>query len=371
MKQIYLDANGSSIPLNAVKNKVLESLESIGNPSSFHFHGRKSRQLLDEARNQVALSLRVSVKSVIFTSGASESNRLFLDAVVKRTESSQKHIAILASIFEHPSLIKPLLALKHHPLISVEFIKANKNGQLAYEEINFQNYDVVVCTSAHNETGIMPDLNHVAKNIRSDAIFMSDISQSLARDENIPTRADVLVCSAQKIGGLAGCGAIILHNNASSLEPPYLGGGQEKGFRPGTEALCLITGFGEACAHIRQTQEAYKQIELLRNYFEEKIQEKIPCTIVGKDLKRLCNTSAITFMHENPESLRIKMDLAGLSVGFGSACSGLAPEGSFSLSNMDFCLEEQKKTVRFSFDHTITKDDINEALIRLQNIIAQ
>src|SRR6266536_237592 len=181
MEKIYLDANAAMPPIKAVQEKIREILGLYGNPSSFHSHGREMRTFLDEARLNIALALGVDQKEVIFTSGASEANRLFVDSL--KLWSLGKKIKVVMSPLEHPSLLKPMLALKDN--FYLDILNLGNNGKI------------------------------------------KDISQVL--------EADIMSISAQKMGGFARAGALILRNQASFLPAPWVGGSQEKGFRPGTE----------------------------------------------------------------------------------------------------------------------------------------
>lgn len=362
MKRIYLDANGSSPALATAKAKISSSLDLLGNPSSSHEHGRVMRALIDEARMHVAQAVGAHEKQVIFTSGASEANRLFVDALVQHART--KKLVVAMSPFEHPSLLKPILREHERGSFELRMLHVDTLGRI--QPIHDpQSIDVLIACSAHNETGILLDLDELGEHLRKDALVMSDISQSFARISVPSSRVDILTCSAQKIGGFAGAGAMIVRNHGLCLTPPWLGGGQERGFRPGTESSLLIVGFGKAAACVKQERAAFSHHSELKNYFEQTLKHHAPIRILGEKLMRLPNTSAICFVDEDPDALRIACDLAGLSVGFGAACSGLAPEGSFALKHLGLSLREEKATVRFSFPSSITKDDIDETLERL------
>jgi cysteine desulfurase len=361
VKRYYLDANGSTPALKEAQEKVAQSLKLCGNPSSFHEHGRLMRALLDEARFHVAKAVSAKEKELIFTSGASESNRLFVDAIIKKF--ANKKPKILCSPYEHPSLLKPLLLAHDRDLIELFIIKLEQ-GRLVLE--NLEKFDVIICCQAHNETGIIPDFNF--NNLDPKTILMSDISQGFCRLDSPDERIDVLTFSAQKMGGFAGSGGIIFRGNAKSLESPWAGGGQEKGLRPGTEAWLLILAFLEASKYILRERKLNQDLKAIRDFFETKLKAQNNIKIIGEDLKRLPNTSAVVFVGADPDALRIGCDLAGLSVGFGSACSGLAPEGSFALKRLNLSLEEEKTTVRFSFCTNTSLEDIEEILKRLDFI---
>lgn len=358
MKRYYLDANGSAPPIVEAKEKVIEAIKLCGNPSSFHEHGRALRVMLDDARLLVAQAIGAKSRELIFTSGASESNRLFVDALVKKF--SPKKPAVLASPFEHPSLLKPLLNAHDLGLIELSIMEV-ATGKLVLK--NLETFDVIISCQAHNETGIVPE-NSWDK-VKAETIIMSDISQGFSRLGAPEPRIDILSFSAQKMGGFAGCGGLILRGNAKNFSAPWLGGGQERGMRPGTESSVLILACAEAARLIERERALNQKLKAVRDFFEGELKKDFEVKIIGEDLERLPNTTAVTFLGADADALRIGCDMAGLSVGFGSACSGLAPEGSFALKRLGLSLEEEKTTVRFSLCTDTSIEDMKEVLKRL------
>lgn len=367
MNRIYLDTNGSYPAISEAQKKVVQLLPLLGNPSSFHEHGRTLRALIDDARDLVAYSVNARARDLVFTSGASEANRLFVDALILKSQCEQRPLHVVISPFEHPSLLKPVLQAHDEGFFQVQVIDIDAKGHLLFDAA-IKTADIVMCCQAHNETGILPNLDELLSHISPQTLVMSDISQGYARLNPPPGRIDVLSFSAQKMGGFAGIGALVLRGVAKSLTPPWPGGGQERGFRPGTESTLLIAAFGEAARHIQETRRLNQELGAVRDYFEGLLSQ-IECQILGAHSQRLPNTSAVCFKNQNADALRIACDLAGLSVGFGAACSGLAPEGSFALKRLGLNPEEEKTTVRFSLAPGITTIDIDEVFFRLKNTI--
>lgn len=367
MDRIYLDSNGSYPVISEAKEKVVQLVPLLGNPSSFHEHGRTLRALIDDARDLIALSVNARPKDLIFTSGASEANRLFIDALILKSRQEHKPLNVVISPFEHPSLLKPALRAHDEGFFHLHVLSLDANGQLIFDNV-IKSADVVMCCQAHNETGILLNLDELLGLVSPKTLVMSDISQGCARLIPPPERIDVLSFSAQKMGGFAGLGGLVLRGHAKNLTPPWLGGGQERGFRPGTESTLLIAAFGEAARHIEETRRLNRELGPVRDYFE-RLLGQLNCRIIADTLPRLPNTSAICFTGQNPDALRIACDLAGLSVGFGAACSGLAPEGSFALKRLGLSLEDEKTTVRFSLAPGITTSDMDEVFLRLKKTI--
>lgn len=365
MKRIYLDANGASPALDHAKNKIIETINMFGNPSSSHEHGRVLRAMIDEARRHVAQAINVHEKDFFFTSGASESNRLFVDALKEMAKGLSAPFKVLMSPFEHSSLLKPVIEASGQGLFALKILELDDEGSLRIDAEEIKNADVLIVCQAHNETGILPDIEAILRECKTSTLVMSDISQGFARLDPESVRIDVMTCSAQKMGGFPGVGGIVFRGQGKKLKPPWQGGGQERGFRPGTESSLLIFAFGEAALYVESLRKQHRELGSLRDYFEEHLAAIAEIKIIGKNLKRLPNTSAVCFLHENPDALRIACDRAGLSVGFGAACSGLAPEGSFALKALGLNLAQEKATVRFSLPVTTTIGDIDETLERL------
>jgi cysteine desulfurase len=368
MSRIYLDANASSVPLSEVVHKVGKLLSLYGNASSFHEHGRAMRAHLDTARAQVAQALKAKAKELIFTSGASEANRLFIDALVLFAKQQARKIRVVMSPFEHPSLLKPALLAHEEGYFDIVILASDSSGNISYEQEVLKSCEVLICCQAHNETGIILPLDQLISQVSDQTIIMSDVSQGLARLDPVAQRVDVMTFSAQKIGAFSGAGGIVLRNEARKLSAPWAGGGQEGGFRPGTEASLLLIAMGEAASSCERERKAHDELINLRDYLEKNMSLETN-KIIGLNQNRLANTSAISFTSfKDPDALRISCDMAGLSVGFGSACSGLAPTGSFALNHMGFSLHEQKTCVRFSLGPKTTEEEVKEAVRRMKNI---
>lgn len=369
MRTIYLDANGTCPALPRAQKKLKEVMGLFGNPSSFHQQGRLMRSHLDEARSLIAMAMGVNDKEVIFTSGASEANRLFIDALAQKAERGRRPLKVLMSPFEHPSLHKPVLCMMDRGLFSVDILEVEPTGALKIHRSQIEEADVIIMCAAHNETGLVPDLSEVKAWARLDTMLMSDISQGFQRLPKPDDRLDVMTFSAQKMGGFPGVGGLVLRGNGRRLSTPWTGGGQEMGYRPGTECSHLIIACGEAARQVTSLRKAQEDMAEMRDAFEAELLREHRVKIIGHGLHRLANTSAVSFLGEDADALRISCDLAGLMVGFGSACSGLAPEGSFALKRLGLSIEEERATVRFSLSHINSPQDIGETLWRLKEMV--
>lgn len=346
---INLDANASVAPLATSKQALASALELPGNPSSPHVLGRRLRTILDEARQNVAKALRCEDKELFFVSGASEGNRWVVNAITYSGEERGKPYKVLSSPFEHPSLRNCLEHEAKRGKIELEYLQLDTEG-LNLDKAKFDWADAVVVSAAHNETGYVPDLEAVSKLLDDECILVSDASQAVARLPTIHSRVDVIIGSAHKMGGVVGCGAVAIRNRGRSLSAPWRGGGQEAGLRPGTEATPLIAAMGEAAKQIDASRKRNESMFTLREEIEKDLLKEWPFSfVVASGLKRLPQTIAICLNGIDGEALRIAIDQVGVCVGFGSACSALAPEPSPSLLAFGLTPEQARATIRISF----------------------
>jgi cysteine desulfurase len=368
---IFLDANASAPVLPEAKEAFLRALSMMGNASSPHAFGRVLRKQLDESRVAVAAALGGAAKHLYFCSGASEANRWIVDAFVLAGQGAGEPIIVVASPLEHPSLMKPLEAAAKRGEIVLNVLAIDAEGELDLDLPAMALADAVVVTAAHNETGIMPDLMGLCRIMPSKTILVTDASQAVARASKVPERADVVIASAHKMGGIVGAGAFLLRGNARSLPMPWAGGGQEGGVRPGSEAVPLIAAMGAAALQVERVRMEHESLRVLRDDFEAKLLQRCPnARVLGVKANRLSNTSAVVFGHIDGEALRMALDMAGLAVGFGSACSALAPHPSPALLLLGLSPEEARATARFSLTPGDSETMLNEALNRLGGVVA-
>ncbi len=371
MKSIYLDSNASCPPIAKAKEALLKSMQAIGNPSSPHILGRRQRAKLDNARLLVAQALGGHEKNLIFTSGASEANRFLVEAIILRAQKKEQIPNVLISPFEHPSLTKPLNYAAKHGLINLNLLDLN-GAKLVLDQNLITCADIIFTSQAHNETGIVVDWSQIIDACSETAVLISDASQGFARLPRLPARVDAIVVSGHKMGAFHGVGALLLRNNAKKLSAGWLGGSQENGLRPGTEALGLIEAFSAVANVIDSQRESYQQISALRDKIEQELSIFWPdVKIIGKHENRLPNTSAIMVPNIDGEDLRIAIDAQKVCVGFGSACSALAPEPSPALLAMNLTPSQIRATIRISLHSETSEKEVLEAINRLNRIFSR
>lgn len=345
----YLDYNASAPLLDIAKEKMIDSLNKIGNPSSVHTSGRAAREVIEESRDIIASLVGALPKDVIFTSGATEANRLALVGADK----------VMATTIEHDSI-------SQQP--NIEFLPVNSDGRLnllALEEF-FENkkkikqigVTIVSVMLANNETGIVQPVAKASNIAHLNGCYLHCDAVQAGGRINIDMEelgCDMLTLSSHKIGGPKGAGALIIKDEIN-LSPMMYGGGQERRIRPGTEPVYAIAGFGAAAEHAIKLplKKTYK----IRDYFEEYVCKSVPDTVViGKNTNRLPNTTLLCLPKSKSETMVIALDLEGFEVSSGAACSSGKVEPSKVLVAMGVKKEMSQGSIRVSFDNTINQND--------------
>lgn len=365
---IYFDHNATTPIDERVLESMLPFLKAFyGNPSSLYRHGRLARSAISNAREQVAALAGAKSSQIIFTSGGTESNNLVLAALKPRSK-------LAISAIEHPSITEPAenLARQGHEL---KLISVDCNGlvnQGAVDEIAQYPPDLVSIMLANNETGIIQDVANYAHQLRDKGIIVhTDAVQALGK---IPVDfnqlgVNMMTLSSHKIYGPKGCGALILDKEVS-LKAMLLGGGQEQGFRAGTENVPAIIGFGKAAELAREelaqrTQHALK----LRNFLEHHLATIPGISVFAKDAERLPNTVQFGIEGMDGEMLLMKLDQKGIAVSSGSACASGGGKPSPVLAAMGLAVELAKSAIRVSFGKDNTEAEIIEFTNLLETLV--
>ena len=369
----YLDHNATT-PLDpAVLAAMLPWLESqFGNASSRHEYGRAARRAIDEARQQVAAAVNAHPTEVVFVSGGSEANNLFL----KGAAASLKPSGIALSAIEHPCVLKPAaqLARQGWQIQSVTVDGAGSVDFSSFNEALAARPQLFSFMLANNETGVIQDIPALATAARATGgWFHSDAVQALGKlpiDFRALNAAGVhaLTLSAHKANGPKGAAALILDKRVE-LQPLIAGGGHERGLRSGTENVAAIVGFGVAAelAANRLAEQA-EQLAKWRESLERGI-EALGGQIFGADAPRLANTSYFAFADIDGETLVGKLDRAGFAVASGAACSSANPEPSHVLRAMGVPSEVARGAVRVSLGRGNDESQIDQFINALQATI--
>lgn len=363
---VYLDHNATTPLQPEVLEVMLPYLrEQYGNASSRHEYGRAARRAVDEARQQVAAATGAHATEVVFTSGGSESNNLFL----KGAAASLRPGLLAVSAVEHPCIARPAeqLARQGWEVATLAVDSEGRVEQGVYAELLARRPVLVSVMLANNETGVLQDVAALAQAARpTGAWFHSDAVQVLGKLE-LDFRAlnaagvHALSVSSHKIGGPKGAAALILDKRVE-LQPLIAGGGQERNLRSGTENVPAIVGFGAACAlAARNVKENRRRLADLRQQLEAGLHHQ-GARIFGAGAERLPNTSYFAFPGVDGETLVGYLDRAGFAVASGAACSSANPEPSRVLMAMGVAPELARGAVRVSLGPTSTAAQIEEFL---------
>lgn len=366
---VYLDHNATT-PVDA---RVLEAMlpwfsRRHGNASSRHEYGRAARAAIDEARAQVARAVGAHPTEVVFTSGGTEANNLFVRGAAAETKPGM----VAVSAVEHPSVREPARALLRQGWRFRE-LAVDATGRVAMADFSAalaERPAIVSVMLANNETGVLQDVGTLAELTRPvRAWFHTDAVQALGKMP-LDFRAlngqgvHALTVSAHKIGGPKGAGALIADKRLE-LVSQIAGGGQEHGLRSGTENVPAIVGFGAACQLVveQESAVAVRHMEL-RGELERGLAEH-GATIFGRDAKRLPNTIFFALPGIDGETLVGKLDRAGFAVASGSACSSVNPEPSHVLMAMGVAPELARAAVRISLGRETTEQEARDFLLAL------
>lgn len=362
---IYCDYNAGA-PIRAEAAVAMSrALAAGGNPSSVHGAGRGMRALIEDARERIGAALDARAENVVFTSGATEALHLALATAGAQSLilSAVEHDAV----FEHATRalgathIAPVDA---HGVIDLEALSALL--VLAAKPA------LIALQLANNETGVIQPVARIAALAREHgALLLVDAAQAFGR---IPVSvvdldATYVVVSSHKLGGPPGAGALVLASGAPFVSARF-GGGQERGRRPGTENGPAIVGFAVAVEWaLRDLSDEARRVAAMRDRFESKL--PADAVIFGVGVKRLPNTSNFALPGVNAETAVIAMDLEGVAISSGAACSSGKVRSSRVLQAMGVASDLTKAALRVSFGHDSKESDVDASLAALAKVTAR
>ena len=381
-KSVYLDYNASAPLLPEAKAAMKAALEEFGNASSPHGAGRRIRHYIEVARRQIAAlvtpensanSADPSSTEVILTSGASEANNFILQ--------SFSHRPILIAANAHESLRWAIDG--DHKLLNARPLPVDHAGCIRLDSLQEMLASLpedsppalIGLTLVHNETGVIENLQALGDIAAEHGAFLHiDAVQAAGRIDlsNLPASPLSLVLSAHKIGGAAGIGALILQHPETSaksaalnvLVPLIKGGGQEQRWRAGTENFLGAISFGAAAqVALQKGLSDQPRLRLLRDQLQSGLcAVNKDLTIVAGDHPRVANTLNVISPGESGERLMIKMDLQGIMISTGSACSSGKTTPSAALLAQGYPPDQAASALRFSLGYTTTEEDITRCI---------
>jgi cysteine desulfurase len=373
MPRIYLDNNATT----PVLPEVLEAMrpyfgEHFGNASSIHLHGQEARAAVERSRISVASLLGCRAAEVVFTSGGTEGDNLAIAGLTRQGDH------IITSTIEHHAV---LLTCRHleETGCDVTYVRVDGRGVVDPDDVRRalrSNTTLVSIMMANNETGVLQPVNEIGQiAAEADVYFHTDAVQA-ARKVPIDVNrvgCDALSISGHKMHAPQGVGALYLRSG-TRLQPLFYGGSHERSHRAGTENVPGIVALGKAAELAMQSFERGedKRMSTLRDRLQQGILAQVEdAGVNGDGAPRVPNTSNIYFDHIEGESMVIALDLKGLAVSAGAACSSGAAEASHVLTAMGLRKDRGHASVRFSLGKQNTAEDIDIALALVPETVAR
>lgn len=374
MKKVYLD-NAST---TALRPEVIQEItrvmqEDYGNPSSTHSFGRTAKNILESSRKSIAKQLNATAQEIIFTSGGTEADNWILRSAVEDLKIKR----IITSKIEHHAVLNSVLVLQSEYGIQVDYVNLKPNGEINInhlaELLSQEIPTLVSLMHVNNEIGTILDLDKVARLCKQHkALFHSDTVQSIGKTEIDlqKTEIDFIVASAHKFHGPKGVGFAFIRKN-SGLQPMIFGGEQEKGLRAGTEAIHNIAGMAKALeVSYENLERERKQILGLKNYFIEQLQLHFSEFKINGSEEGFYNiiNVLLPFAEDKTSMILFSLDMKGIAVSRGSACQSGSIKPSHVLKEMLSDEDIKKPSLRISFSHFNTNEDIDLLIEALKTI---
>jgi cysteine desulfurase len=360
-RRIYLDFNATNPLAEAARAAMAEAMADVGNPSSVHAEGRRARDRVERARLQVAALVGRPREEVVFTSGGTEANVLGVLALAAVAEQRGRPRIVATTPIEHPSLRGAIAALARRGW-QVRALPVSPDGDLAPLSLADE-VGVIALSIVNHELGTLPLGERGLR--ASGALVHIDAVQALGKVSLASYDADSIAISAHKIGGPAGAGAL-----AISLDeglPLVEGGHQERGRRPGTENTIGIVGFGAAAAAIELA--TWSQVAALGDRLEAGLLAIDGARIHGAGARRVGGTINAGFAGALGESVVMALDLEGIAVATGAACTSGSIQPSPVLLGLGMDPERAREAVRFSLGRSTTQTEIDAVLSILPAIV--
>jgi cysteine desulfurase len=373
MPRVYLDNNATSPMLP----EVLEAMqpfffEHFGNASSIHHHGQEARAAVEHARESIARLLKCTPAEVVFTSGGTEADNLAIFGIVHEGDH------VISSAIEHHAVLNSCKQLESHGC-EVTFLAVDGNGLVNPDDVRRAlrpNTKLISVMMANNETGVLQPISEIAEiAAESEVYFHTDAVQAAGK---VPLDVKKIGCallsvSGHKMHAPQGVGALYI-KKGTPLHPMLYGGSHERSRRAGTENVAGIVGLGRA-AEIALRSFAHGEIDRLRE-MRDRLEKTISTTIEdiginGGGAPRVPNTTNFYFDGIDGEAMVIALDLKGLAVSTGAACSSGAIEPSHVLTAMGLRQDRARASIRFSIGKQNTEQDIDFALALVPETLAR
>jgi cysteine desulfurase len=374
MKKVYLDsASTTQIRTEVIQEMTKVLVEDYGNPSSTHSFGRNAKNILELSRKAIAKQLNCSSQEIIFTSCGTESNNWILRSAVKDLKVKR----IITSKIEHHAVLHTVEALQKEYNIQVDYVRLKSNGEIditdLVELLSQEKKTLVSLMHVNNEIGTVLDIERVGRICQQyNALFHSDTVQSVGKTkldlQVIPV--DFIVASAHKFHGPKGIGFAFVRRR-SGLRPLFFGGEQEKGLRPGTEGVHQIAGMAKAFELSYHNLEAdTKHISELKAYLIGQLEIEFPEYKINGNQEGFYTVLNVQlpFSEDKTAMILFHLDMKGIAVSRGSACQSGSISPSHVLEEILPKEEVNKPSLRISFSHYNSKEDIDYLISCLKTI---
>lgn len=374
-RRIYMDHSaGRPVDPRVVESMLPYMKSSYGNPSSLHTLGQEAKRALDEARAKVAALINAEKKeTIIFTSGATESNNLAIKGVAYRNK--ERGTRIITSSVEHMSVVNTCKFLTTRGFEAV-FLPVDKFGFVDLESLEKELTDKTILVSivyANGEIGTIQNIKRISEAVHKKGVYLHvDATAACGqvpisvKDENV----DLLTISSNDMYGPRGVGALYV-KEGTRLEPMIHGGGQEQGIRSGTENLAGIVGFGKAAeiARAEMSAESARLISL-RDRMIDGLLKPMPYSFLnGHPTKRLPDNVSVRYSFIEGESMLLSLDMLGVFASSGSACTAKTLEPSHVLLAIGLKHEEAHGSLMFTLGRQNTEEEVDYAISLMPQIV--
>ncbi|PWU13184.1 MAG: cysteine desulfurase [Chlamydiae bacterium] len=367
---IYLDNNATtSLAQESLDALIKESTASVGNPSSIHRFGQAAKKRLQGYRDTIATYLAVASDQIIFTSGGTESMNLLIYGMLENRLNAH----VITSDVEHACIYNTLTMLQKRGT-RVSFLQAGLHGAVHPDQIEkaiLPSTRMIVLSAVNSETGVKTDIDAIAQIAKkNNIVFIVDAVALLGKETfSIPSGVSAMGFSGHKLHAPKGIGCVFIRPELD-LYPFITGGSQEFNRRSGTQNLSGIAAMAAAVeclyAHLPSATE---KMAALRDQLEASLIEQAAPVIINGSGKRICNTSNLCFPGVQGEDLIIALDMRGVAVSHGSACSSGALEPSRILVNMGISHPLARSSIRISLSRMTTEEEIQSASLLIAKTI--
>ncbi len=371
---IYLDHNATTPLHPEVKKAMTEAMEVFGNPSSFHESGRQARELIERSRQVIADFIGAKPEEIVFTGSGSEANNTVFNALSGLPHARRE---VITTSIEHPCVLRAAAHVAESG-VPVHYLDVDETGKIYLDELESLLSDTTALVSvmtANNEIGTIQEVGRIARLCHErGALFHTDAVQAVGK---IPVNvneidADYLSFSAHKLYGPKGIGALYVRQG-TPFQSLIRGGHQERGRRAGTENTIGIIGFAKA-VEMRKAEMAEEatRLSMLRRALKGAIARVIPeATFNGHPTDSLPGTLNVSFAQARGETIQLALDLEGIAISTGSACSSGSLDPSHVLMAIGLPAAQALGSIRISLGRSTTADDIERTAQTLARIITR